>query len=105
MPDAPGPGALREVRNRRGQRLDLAFHPAPGAGTVALIAHGITSNKDRPYLVQIAEVAAGAGVAAVRFSFAGNGRSEGRFEDSTPSAEVEDLGALIDAAQAAGFTR
>jgi uncharacterized protein len=103
MPDALS--ALRDVRNPRGQRLDLAFHPAPGARTVALIAHGITSNKDRPYLVQIAEAAAGAGVAAVRFSFAGNGRSEGRFEECTPSAEVEDLGALIDAARAAGFAR
>lgn len=96
---------LNEVRNPRGERLDLAFHPATGASTVALIAHGITSNKDRPYLVQIGEAAAGAGVAAVRFSFAGNGRSEGRFEDATPSAEVADLGALIDAAGAAGFTR
>ena len=99
------PDALNEVRNRRGQRLDLAFHSAPGADTVALVAHGITSNKDRPYLVQVAEAAAGAGVAALRFSFAGNGRSEGRFEECTPSAEVEDLGALIEAARAAGFAR
>lgn len=105
MPDATNSGALNEVRNRRGQRLDLAFHPAPGADAVALIAHGITSHKDRPYLVQVAEAAAGAGVAALRFSFAGNGRSEGRFEECTPSTEVEDLGALIDAARAAGFAR
>ena len=96
---------LGEVRNARGERLDLAFHPAPGADTVALVAHGITSNQDRPYLVQVAEAAAAAGVAAARFSFAGNGRSEGRFEECTPSTEVEDLGAVIDAAQAAGFAR
>jgi alpha/beta superfamily hydrolase len=113
MPDAPLPSEpapalpaeLRDVRNGRGQRVDLALHPAPGANTVALIAHGITSNKDRPYLVAVAEAAAGAGVAALRFSFAGNGKSEGRFEQATPSAEVEDLGALIDAARAAGFAR
>jgi len=96
---------LGEVANRRGERLDLAFHPARGATTLATIAHGITSNKDRPYLVAVAEALAAAGIAAVRFSFAGNGRSEGRFEDATPGKEVEDLGCLIDAAREAGFAR
>ena len=38
-----------------------------------------------------------AGIPALRFSFSGNGGSEGRFEDSCITKEVEDLGAVIDA--------
>jgi len=101
------------LRNRRGERLDAAFHPAapiPAGGrarapSIALLAHGVTSNKDRPYLVELAESLARAGIAAVRFSFAGNGASDGRFDDATPSKEVEDLGCVIDAAVATGHER
>jgi uncharacterized protein len=105
------------LRNRHGERLDAAFHPAAvsrdaahggaqrDAGAIALIAHGVTSNKDRPYLVELAESLSRAGIASLRFTFAGNGGSEGRYEDSTPSKEVDDLGCVIDAAVAAGFPR
>ena len=56
-----------------------------------MIAHGVTSNKNRPYLVRVAERLAAAGVPALRFTFAGNTGSGGRFEDCTPSREVDDL--------------
>jgi uncharacterized protein len=91
------------LRNRHGERLDAAFHPAAGARALAVIAHGITSNKDRPYLVEIADALAARGVAAVRFTFSGHPGSEGRFEDVTASKEVDDLGCVLDAAAAAGF--
>ena len=39
---------------------------------------------------------AAAGVPALRFSFSGNGGSEGQFIDSTISKEVDDLGAVLD---------
>jgi len=99
------PGPFADLRNRRGERLDAALHAAPGARTLAVICHGVTSNKDRPYLVGLADALAGAGIVALRFSFAGNGASEGRFEDATPSQEVDDLGCVLDAARAAGFAR
>ncbi len=119
------PPAFAAVRNGQGERLDAAFHAAvpraalepadapmcarsagpSTAPTIALLAHGVTSNKDRPYLVELADSLAGAGIAALRFSFAGNGDSEGRFEDATPSKEVDDLGCVIDAAVAAGHQR
>ncbi|MFA6543466.1 MAG: alpha/beta fold hydrolase, partial [Limisphaerales bacterium] len=40
---------------------------------------------------------AAAGINAVRFSFAGNGASGGRFVDATISKEVADLGSVLDA--------
>jgi pimeloyl-ACP methyl ester carboxylesterase len=94
-----------DLRNRHGERLDAAFHPAVGARMLAVVAHGITSDKDRPYLVDVSDALAAAGVAALRFSFSAHGASGGRFEDVTPSREVDDLGCVLDAAAAAGFAR
>lgn len=94
-----------DLRNAHGERLDAALHAAPGAGRLAVLCHGVTSSKDRPYLVAVAEALAAAGIPALRVSFAGNGASQGRFEEATPSKEVDDLGAVLDAAQAAGFAR
>ena len=87
-----------EIRNRQGERLDLAHHPASGGGAdLVVIGHGVTANKDRAFLVALAEGLAASGIAALRVSWSGNGDSEGRFEDSTISKEVEDLGAVLDA--------
>jgi alpha/beta superfamily hydrolase len=48
---------------------------------------------------------ADAGLASVLVSFAGNGSSEGRFEDVTPTKEAADLGSVLDALQAWGVGR
>lgn len=86
-----------EIRNPDGERLDFTYHPgAEGVSALVVIGHGVTGNKDRPVLVTLAETLAGSGVHALRFSFAGNGGSEGRFEDCTVSKEVGDLGAVLD---------
>lgn len=86
------------IRNAQGEKLDYAFHPG-GAGSDALVVlgHGVTGNKDRAFLVALAEGLAVTGIAALRFSFAGNGTSEGRFADAHITKEVEDLGAVLDA--------
>lgn len=100
-----------ELRSRRGERLDHAFVAAGGehAGdarrALAIVAHGVTSAHDRPYLVALGEALAARGVAVLRISFAGNGASEGRFEESTPLQEADDLGAVLDRACACGFER
>lgn len=89
---------LEDVRNSQGERLDVAFHPgAEGRRDVCVLGHGVTGNKDRPLLVALAERLEEEGIAALRVSFAGNGDSEGRFEDATVSKEVDDLGAVLDA--------
>lgn len=104
---SPTPPA--EIRNAQGEKIDFAFHPASsGAGTgktLVLIGHGVTGNKDRPWAVALAEALAAAGLDALRFSFSGNGESEGEFRDSTISKEVADLGAVLDAVKTAGFPR
>ena len=88
-----------EVRNAQGERLDYSFHEGSrnDGDLVVVIAHGVTGNKDRPFVVALAKGLSAAGVVTVRMSFSGNGDSEGRFEDSTISKEVEDLGAMFEA--------
>lgn len=91
------------IRNQRGQHLDASHHPATGdrRGTL-VIGHGVTANKDREWAVTLARAAAAAGFDAMRFSFAGNGASEGSFADSYPTAEALDLAVVLDAVDAAG---
>ena len=93
---------LGAIRNAQGERLDVSYQP--GAGTppgvpeaVVVIAHGVTAHKDRPLLIALATALSEAGMASLRVSFAGNGQSDGRFEEAVPSKEVGDLGSVVDA--------
>ncbi len=87
------------IRNHAGERLDHAFHPGIGRGskTVVVIGHGVTANMDRAFITTLAESLSMVGISTLRFSFAGNGNSEGRFEESCISKEVRELGAVVDA--------
>ncbi|MBT4504786.1 MAG: alpha/beta fold hydrolase [Gemmatimonadetes bacterium] len=88
---------IEKIKNAHGERLDYTFHPGASDAHIVVLGHGVTGNKDRPFLVALAKGIAAAGVPVLRFSFAGNGDSEGRFEDATISKEVEDLGAVLSA--------
>lgn len=99
-------GPFTELKNRHGERLDFAFHAAAGARrSIVILAHGVTSHHDRPWLVELGDALAKAGIPALRFSFSGNGKSEGRFEESTLTKEVDDAASVVDALHTAGFTR
>jgi len=98
------------IRNAHGERLDVSYQPGVGAPprvpeSIVVIAHGVTAHKDRPWLIALAEALSQAGLASLRVSFAGNGGSEGRFEDAVPSKEVGDLGAIVDALERWGVGR
>ena len=87
-----------EIRNCHGERLDFSYHPGAVENyTLVVLGHGVTGNKDRPLLVELANQLSRTGIHALRFSFAGNGASDGRFEEATITKEIEDLGAVLDA--------
>lgn len=89
---------FNELKNTQGERIDFTYHHGQAdAREIVVIGHGVTGNKDRPFVVALAEGFAKAGISAVRFSFSGNGGSGGNFTDSTISKEVEDLGSVLDA--------
>ena len=90
------------LRNRAGERIDHGYRPLPGAGdevprALLVIGHGVTSHWDRPWQTELSDALKDAAVPSLLISFAGNGQSEGRFEDVTPSKEASDLGSVLDA--------
>lgn len=92
------------ITNPQGEKIDYRFHgDASDKSKIVIIGHGVTGNLDRPWAEGLANALADAGFPAVRFSFAGNGDSEGDFRACTVSKEVNDLGAVIDAAKEAGY--
>jgi pimeloyl-ACP methyl ester carboxylesterase len=87
-----------DIKNSHGERLDYSFHAGDkNSKTIVVIGHGVTGNKDRPFVVALAEALAKSGVNALRISFSGNGASGGRFVDSTITKEAADLGSVLDA--------
>ena len=95
------------LSNHAGQQLEFAFHEAPSPRDprhLVLIGHGLTANMNRPFLKALAEALAAGGFHALRWSWSGNGGSEGDFRDSCLTREVAELRAIVDQAEAAGFT-
>lgn len=87
-----------DIRNSYGERLDYSFHRGEASSKrIVVLGHGVTGNKDRPFVAALANGLAASGIPVLRFSFSGNGDSEGEFTDSTISKEVEDLGSVLDA--------
>jgi alpha/beta superfamily hydrolase len=92
-----------EIRNSLGERLEYDYLPgADGETRLVVLGHGVTGNKDRPIVAGLAEALQSAGIASLKFSFAGNGGSEGQFTDCTVSKEIGDLGAVLDAVDGEG---
>lgn len=84
-----------EIRNRSGESIDYTFHAGSRADVLVILGHGVTGNKDRPLLVALADGLSDIGWPCLRISFAGNGESEGRFEDSCISKDIRDLQAVL----------
>lgn len=83
------------IQNPSGERLDLSFHHGSRRDTLVILGHGLTGNKDRPLLVSLAEGLSQRGWPCMRFSYSGNGLSEGRFEDATITKETADLETIL----------
>ncbi|WP_281966561.1 bifunctional alpha/beta hydrolase/OsmC family protein [Roseovarius nanhaiticus] len=81
-------------------RLDLPEGPHLAT---ALFAHCFTCSKDIPAARRIAARLAGAGIAVLRFDFTGLGHSEGEFENTTFSSNVQDLELAAKALEARGM--
>lgn len=91
----------RSIKNSLGETLDYSFAPGLDAEKktewLIVLGHGVTGNKDRPVVVDAADALNAAGFDTLRFSFAGNGDSEGDFRYATISKEVGDLESVLDA--------
>ncbi|MDA8527210.1 lysophospholipase [Opitutaceae bacterium] len=100
----PRPQIPSTLTNTQGERLDFTFHSGdPERAEIIVLGHGVTGNKDRPFLVGMAEGWAEQGLNVIRHSWSGNGDSEGNFADSNISKEASDLDAIVGTLTDAGF--
>lgn len=92
------------IKNKFGETLDYTFHEGSAScRDLFIIGHGVTGNKDRPFVVALANAVSASGIHVLRFSFAGNGGSDGDFRDCTISKEVEDLRSVLNLTEEKGF--
>ncbi len=88
-----------EIQNKHGEKIDYTYHPGNADSKIlVVIGHGVTGNKDRPFVMKLANGIEKVGISVLRISFTGNGDSGGKFGDCTISKEVEDLIAVLDIA-------
>ena len=85
------------IKNASGENIDYTFHAGDKSSQhIVVLGHGVTGNKDRPFLVELADNLSNAGIPTIRFSFSGNGNSDGEFTQSTISKEIGDLASVLD---------
>jgi pimeloyl-ACP methyl ester carboxylesterase len=91
-----------EIRRPQGLMRGMLHLPErsrfrPPWPAVALY-HGFTDNRTDPFflLVIFSRLLAEQGIASVRFDFIGSGESDGRFEETTLSSEIEDAHSVLD---------
>lgn len=100
----PAPLIPECLTNFDGEQLDFVYHPGnPDRRELLVLGHGVTGHKDRPFLIEMAEGWAAMGLNVLRFSWSGNGDSEGDFAESNITKEVRDLDAVLGTLVDAGF--
>ena len=90
-----------KIRLNNAERLSLAgllLRPESGANAALIVCHGFTGSKEGGgrTLEMGRFLSRQTGVAVFVFDFAGNGESQGRFEELTLSGQIKDLTAAVD---------
>jgi putative redox protein len=91
-----------QIENAREQRLAaLTLHSEQSSRGWVIVCHGFTGSKEGGgKAMEMAEtLSSQTGFSFILFDFAGNGQSEGRFEDLTLTHQIQDLHAVIDWSQ------
>ncbi len=83
------------IKNFENETLAGIFHKA-NSNRLVILCHGMMCTKDKFFFPYLSEALAAAGFNVFRFDFAGNGESEGKFEDSTISKEIEDIASVVE---------
>ena len=83
------------IKNKSGEKLAGILHEAD-SDKLVIVCHGRLTTKDDYFLPELCEAISCIGINAFRFDFAGNGESEGKFEDSTITKAIEDLKCAVD---------
>lgn len=87
------------IPNPQGSRLAaLCLHSGPDSRGWIIVCHGFTGSKEGggKAMAMAESLAAQTGFSFILFDFAGNGQSEGEFEDLTLRSQIQDLRSVID---------
>lgn len=91
--------------NHVGETLTGTLHQPDQPPVGAVVAgHCFTCSRHTGVLRRICSVLCDAGFAALRFDFSGNGQSQGRFEQSTWSKQIQEMETAVALMQARGAT-
>lgn len=85
-------------KNNKGQKLAGVLHLPNKKGKQAgvIFCHGFTGGKDYNWFPEMAEALSKKNIIALRFDFAGNRDSEGKFEEMTYTQKISDLRSALD---------
>ncbi len=89
-------------KNSKGMKLVGILETAK-TDKIVILAHGFTSNKDRPKIVQTAEAFSKEGYATLRFDFTDSGESDKA--GITVAGQLDDLKSTIEFARKKGYTK
>ena len=97
-----------KISNKCGEKLFGIMHKAvsptkQNSKQLVIVCHGRLTNKDMYFIPELCEQIAANGFNAFRFDFAGNGESQGKFEESTVTKAIEDIKAVVDNFTENGF--
>ena len=64
------------------KHLIISYHSgAENNHYVLIIGHGLDGNKDTPLILELSNKVSNEGMSVLRFSFSGNGNSQGKFTE------------------------
>ena len=94
------------VKNRKGQNLSAILHtPEKETSKIIILTHSFKADKDyQPIMRDFSRRAEAEGYAVLRYDAFGSGESEGTFEESTMTTQVEDLEDMIGFVKSKGYT-
>ena len=86
-----------KIFNHKGQRLAAILHtPEKETDKIVIVSHSFKGDKEyQPIMRNFPVVAEKEGYAVIRFDCFGSGESDGEFEDSTTTTQIEDLEDVI----------
>ena len=84
------------IKNSCGEKLAGVLHNSKNSDRLVIVCPGRVCTKDEHFYQELCSELSKNGFNAFRFDFSGNGKSEGKFEDSTVSKDIQDIKSIVD---------
>ena len=84
------------IKNSCGEKLVGMLHNSKNSDKLVIVCHGRVCTKDEHFYHELCTELSKNGFNAFRFDFSGNGKSEGKFKDSTVSKDIQDIKSIVD---------